>query len=277
MGSNADILTTSDDISLRFHATRSRRAKGVVVIVHGLGEHKNRYTELENWLKENEYTCYAYDQRGHGQSTGVRTHVDSFWQYVDDLDLMHDMVHRCEPNLPLYVFGHSMGAIVATLNAIQNQGNWCGLIVSGCPVTPGQPLPVWRVFAGRALAVLFPQFRVNNGLETAQLSRDDRVAAAYVRDSRVEQSITVGWATRFLDAKRYVLENAYKITLPVLVLHGGSDAIADVEGSRRLFEHLGSRDKTFNEYPGLLHELHHELRSDRTKVFDDIAQWLSVH
>lgn len=277
MDSGEDALTTGDGVTLRLHWLRPHTPRGVVVIVHGLGEHMGRYEELEEWLVENQYACYGYDQRGHGRSTGVRTDVADFWDYVNDLDQISGAVSRHERRLPLFVFGHSMGSIVAILDSVQSQDNWRGLILSGIPVIARQSLPTWKILTSRLLGVLFPGFRVNSGFRPEQLSRDERVASAYLSDHLVEQTVTVRWVTQFLEASRYALENAHKITLPVLVLHGGSDDIANMAGSRRLFERLGSHDKTFNEYPSLLHELHHELQLDRAKVFDDIVRWLSMH
>jgi acylglycerol lipase len=71
------------------------------------------------------------------------------------------------------------------------------------------------------------------------------------------------------------LAAAPAITLPVLMVHGQADEICSVGGARDFFKRLGSADKAFTEYPGLLHEIFNEI--GRVAVVADVVKWLQAH
>jgi alpha-beta hydrolase superfamily lysophospholipase len=64
---------------------------------------------------------------------------------------------------------------------------------------------------------------------------------------------------------------AGKITLPLLILHGGEDTMTDPEGSRFLYENAGSQDKSLEIFPGLYHEIFNE--PERDALFGDVLEW----
>ena len=71
-----------------------------------------RYRELAATLAARGISCFVYDQRGHGSRPGERTHVERFEDFVDDLNLASASLQRQSRDLPLFVWGHSMGSIV---------------------------------------------------------------------------------------------------------------------------------------------------------------------
>jgi hypothetical protein len=92
----------------------------------------------------------------------------------------------------------------------------------------------------------------------------------YFRNSDFD--VTLRWGVELLDALAYIREHVQTITPPLLILHGGSDRVANVAGARWLFETAGSKDKKLLIYPDLRHELHNELAADRAGVFADILE-----
>jgi len=249
--------------------------RGIVVIVHGVGEHLNRYHWLTETLTQHGYDCVLYDQRGHGRSAGARIYVSNFTDFVDDLVQIHELVKK--RNTSLYVFGHSMGSIVALLEALHHPDHWDGVIVAGCPLIPLHRIPRWLEPVGRLAAAVAPNARIKTGIKASDLSHDRKIVQEYIQDVLVEHKITLQWGTKFLDALDEVNRHAAEITKPILLLHGEADRIADVKGSEQLFGKLSSSDKTLKTYPGLFHELHNEPERDRLPVFIDIIDWLTQH
>src|SRR5690606_34986185 len=93
-----------------------RRPRGVVVIVHGLGEHAWRYDTLAQRLNQWGFAVRAYDQRGHGESGGAQGVLPDEDALLDDLVEVLDDTRRhiAEPwACPLILLGHSMGGLVA--------------------------------------------------------------------------------------------------------------------------------------------------------------------
>jgi len=251
--------------------------RGIVVIVHGVGEHLNRYHWLTETLTQHGYDCVLYDQRGHGRSAGSRIYVSNFTDFVDDLVQVHELATKRQNGTSLYVFGHSMGSIVVLLEVLRHPEHWDGVIVAGCPLIPLARLPPWLEPIGRLAAVLAPKARIRTGIKASDISHDPKVVQEYTQDVLVEQKITLQWGTKFLDALDEVNHHAAEITKPILLLHGEADRIADVKGSEQLFCKLSASDKTLKTYPGLFHELHNEPERDRLTVFIDILNWLTQH
>jgi alpha-beta hydrolase superfamily lysophospholipase len=124
---------------------------------------------------------------------------------------------------------------------------------------------------------LLARLRVATGLPAEDLSRDADVIEAYRRYPLVEGKVSLGWGAAYLAALDELRAGASQITCPLLVLHGGDDAIARAEGSRWLAAHAGGADLKLLTYPGFKHELHNEPAHDRARVFADLRGWLDQH
>lgn len=270
-------LTAADGASLRLRIARAQMPKGSIIVVHGIDDHLGRYGPLVRFLSQNGYDTYAYDQRGHGHSSGARNDITTFWDYVSDLERVHDMAQRANPTLPQHIFGHSMGAVVVLLALTRYPDKWRSAILQGCPLALRQTLPRWVEVLGRAVGMLFPRLRTRTGIEAEQLTRDTAVVDEYRRDPHVAGKVTLRWGVEFLDALEHVRDRAQTLRTPLLILHGEADRVANAAGSRWLFENAGSKDNTLLTYPDLRHELHNELAPDRVRVFGDILTWLERH
>ncbi len=244
-------------------------------MVHGLGEHLGRYQYLKEWLLQEGYHCYQYDQRGHGLSGGKRGDVVSFHDYASDLNLIYEMAKSDYHDLPIYVFGHSMGSLVVLLNLILYTNQWQGAILSGVPLEITRPIPKWEEFLATKAARVVPWFPISSDIDSAYLSHDTAVTSAYLTDPLVNHRVTVRWAVAFLTAIQEVKARLAEITENLLILHGEKDQISKVEGARLLAETLGSQQTQLIVYPGLYHEIHNEREADRNREFQDIGHWLT--
>ena len=132
-----EVITAQDSLPLYCRWRHVESARAVILIVHGVGEHSGRYQAFEDWFCDHGYSCYGYDQRGHGRSGGVRTHVNNFLEYAEDLQLVISEVRSKNPELPVFLFSHSMGTLVALTNSIFFSDNqFAGVILSSCAIKP---------------------------------------------------------------------------------------------------------------------------------------------
>ena len=114
------------------------------------------------------------------------------------------------------------------------------------------------------------------GLDAGRLARLDRHFQAYVDDELVfADRVSPEANAASLEAAIEVNQAGERLALPVLMVHGSDDAIADPEGARDLFDSLASKDKQLIVYDGLYHEVMNEPERDR--VLDDIVAWLDRH
>src|SRR5262245_61624931 len=91
-----------------------------VVIIHGFKSHSGRYEDTAAELVQAGLAVYALDLRGHGKSQGERFWVDNFSDYVGDVEELVALVRQREGNIPLFLLGHSVGGVVASLFAVEH-------------------------------------------------------------------------------------------------------------------------------------------------------------
>lgn len=245
-----------------------------LLIVHGLAEYAGRYRELATTLAARGISCFAYDQRGHGARPGTRTHVDRFDDFVDDLNLEAESLRRRAPELPLFVWGHSMGSIVTIGAVLSARHRWRGAITTSCSLEVFRrgPNPLNPLF--RVASRLLPRIRVPLGLDSRKISTDEAVQRAYADDPLIPPTASLRLIVEFAAACERCRKGAGQLTLPWLVVHGEADAIAPVQGSRVLFDALHSQDKQLVIYPGLRHEVHNERPAERAKFIDLLSGWI---
>jgi alpha-beta hydrolase superfamily lysophospholipase len=247
-------------------------SRAALVVVHGLRDHSSRYAGLAARLVEQGDAVYAFDLRGHGQSAGMRVDIESFDDYLDDLDIFLERVHAREPKNPVFVLGYSMGGAIVTLYAIKRDPHDIrGLLLGGAALRVDAPSPL--LFGTRVFATLAPRMGLFN-LEVHDFSRDPAVVAANLADPLIyQEGAPVHTAEELVHAIDDIDEHMQRVTLPLLIMHGSADKVTPPEGSKELARRARSWDKTLDIYDGLYHDLLHEPEKDR--VMGDIAQWIA--
>ncbi len=246
--------------------------RGVVAMVHGLGEHSGRYPTLVKTLTDHGFAVKTFDNRGHGKSSGIHGHIDDWSDYREDVHEFLRYTSSHYTNLPLFLYGHSLGALIVTDYVLFYPEGLDGLIVSGHPLQPTGAAKPHLILLAKLLSKYKPKFAFPLGLDPAALSRDSREVEAYRNDPLVRTNVTARWGMEALRAVDRVRARAHEITLPLLVVHGGADRINSVEGSRELLRLVSSTDKGLKVYPGSFHEPHNDM--DRETVATDLIDWL---
>ena len=247
--------------------------RAVVVLVHGVGEHSGRYMNLVRPLVDDGYVVYAYDQRGHGRSPGPRVDVDRWADYREDLDAFLGLVAQQAADLPIVIYGHSMGSLVVLDYLLEHPQGLAGAIVSGVALQPAGVGKPYQVVLARVLSRVTPRLRVDLGIEGASLTRDPQALEAARADPMLTSRATVRWGAESLATVRRVKEGMAAIDLPLLVLHGGADPLNRPAGAQALIETASSTDKTLRIYPGVRHEPHNDLGHEQ--VAGDVKEWLA--
>lgn len=251
----------------------ARSPRGVVALVHGISEHSGRYSAVIDHLTESGFVVYAFDLRGHGESPGRRGHIDSWSQYRDDVKAYLEQVRTRDPGLPIFIYGHSLGALIVAEYVLFHPEGLAGMIVSGIPLRPVGVAKPPLVLLAKSLSRIWPTFSVSLGVDGARLSRDPERVRAYNDDPMVHHTATARWGTETLNAIDRVKSRMAEISLPILILHGGADPVNSVEGSRELYENVSSADKELKIYPGGMHEPHNDVI--RGEAAEDVEKWLS--
>ena len=256
-------------------------AKAIIVLIHGMAEYSGRYETAIEFFNANGLGCISFDQRGHGKappSERERGDVEAFSDFVTDAVAVIDGARAKFPQLRLFLWGHSMGAVIATLTAArlvrQSPGRIRGVITSSAPIAAFDAYPR---FVRRLLiwfAYVIPKYRFIRPFHAERLSRNLEVGLRYSADVLVPKTITLRLLTGLAEAGEQCLRVAPKLLLPWLALHGSDDQIAPPIGSQRLIDALGGTDKQLRLWPGARHELHNEIEPTRTEFLNCLVEWV---
>ncbi len=256
--------------------------KGVVCLVHGLGEHSGRYKGLAKHLNQSGWAVVGYDHRGHGRSPGPRGGL------LDNDDLLHDLAaivdatRKAYPHEKLVLLGHSLGGLVvsrfvAALAQPLEAVAWrrpVDLCVLSSPALDLGMNGVQRFMLG-SIGRLTPDLAVGNGLKPESVCSDASVVKDYVDDPLVHDRIT-GRLTRFmLDSGEVVFERAPRWTVPTLLQYAGADRCVRPIGSTRFALALPQALTEVHQYEHMAHEIYHE--PDSSRVLADLQAWLNRH
>lgn len=251
--------------------------KGVVALVHGLGEYGGRYMDVGSSFVDRGYVFVAGDLRGHGVSEGRRAFAARLDNFMDDLDQYCDEIRQRFPGKPLFLYCFSMGSTLGAAYLIRRHPRLAGaILVSGGFLMP--PASAAAMSKVKALRLVVPTMAVRNGMgpNRGKVCHDAGVLDAYDADPLVYKKVTVGLAAIIGEADVEDLDRAGEIQVPLLVMHGEDDVIALPEGSKRLAAGA-SGDVTLKLWPGLYHFIHHEPDGAKEQVLAFAADWLDAH
>ncbi|MEZ5380481.1 MAG: alpha/beta hydrolase [Microthrixaceae bacterium] len=242
-----------------------------ILLIHGYAEHTGRYEHVAQAFCEAGFAVTSLDHRGHGQSTGVaRGTVDSFELLVDDLA---GVVADRTSDLPLFLFGHSMGGLAAIRLAERDPSPFAGLIVTGASLQTAGSVPKPVLMLANALGRVAPNLPTIE-LDGDAVSRVPEVRADYDADPlNYRGKVTTGTAREMSVTMDAAMAEAAAVTCPVLIMHGTDDALTDPAGSLRFASQVGSTDRTVSIWPGCYHELHNE--PEAPEVLATVVAWIS--
>ena len=259
--------------------------KGILAIVHGLGEHSGRYCSVVKAAIAAGYAVFGFDNQGHGKSEGQRGHISSWQDYRDNVQAFLQLVRKKEPTAPLFLMGHSLGGLIvldyvlrsaevpSKASKFQTLLNVSGIIVSAPPMQPvgGKAHSARAIFA-KLLSGVLPRFTLKMCLDEGGLSRDRALEERTKQDPLVHPYVTLRWGAETISTIEWVKSHIENLKLPILLTHGGADPIIDPTGSQRLFDDINISEKTLCIYPGSYHEPHNDL--DAAVVTTDIIEWI---
>lgn len=272
-GGRFAVVRARDGLDLReYEWPAVGKPRAHLLLVHGIAEHAGRYPHVATQLASAGITTHAYDQRGFGGSGGHRAYVDRWSQYHDDLEDRLAEVRSAADGLPVVLYGHSMGGLIALGYTLADPPRPLpDLLVLSAPAIDAA-VPGWKRGLAEILGGTVPRFAIANTFPRGGLSSDPTVEAAYLADPlAVHRTTTRLGVSLFREQDRVKAALADGAPLPVTtyVLHGADDPIVPEAASRSL---EGRANVTRRVYPGLHHETHNE--PSGATVIDDTIAWI---
>jgi acylglycerol lipase len=262
---------------LRGWEPEAGKPKALVALVHGLGEHTARYAHVGKSLARAGYALVGFDLRGHGRSGGARGHASSLDAYMQDIHQFFSLLEQRYPAIPQFLYGHSLGGLLALAYAIQYGTGLTGVMANEPALRSSLQEQKAKIAMVRLLGSLAPTMTLQSGLDAATLSRDPAVVDAYRKDPLVHDSASLGFGKAALNAIDLCFARARDFPAPLLIMHGTGDKINYFSGSEdfaRLVSEAGG-DVTLRLWNDLYHEIHNE--PEKEEVFQFMIEWLDKH
>ncbi len=261
-----DYINSFDGMKLFTNFEKVDNAKAALVIVHGLAEHQGRYDYVADKLHEAGISTYRFDHRGHGQSDGDRGYYSDFNEIIDDVNEIVKIALEENPDIPVFVLGHSMGGYAVSLFAAKYPDlNIRGIITSG-----GLTFDEAGIFRA-APKGLDPHMQLPNELGDGVCSVEE-VRTDYLNDPLNLKSFTAGLVYNLSEGLDWYKDNASNNKYDTLILHGYEDALVSYKDSVNNFEALQGKDVSMKLYKNCFHEILNEWKKD--EVIADIINWI---
>jgi alpha-beta hydrolase superfamily lysophospholipase len=245
--------------------------KAVICLVHGHGEHCERYAHLAKYFNDRNFAVVAYDHIGHGHSEGKRGHTPNIDAYLDDIALLLGHARQFYPDAPLVLYGHSMGGNLVLNFTLRRKPDIRATIATGpwiqLAFEPNKAL----VTVGKLLRGIAPSLQQPTGLDPAHISKQAQVVEAYKNDPLVHGKTTPAAGLGMMEAAAWLNNFKEEVPVPLLVMHGADDKITDPEGTKN-FARNAKGDVTLKLWDGLYHEIHNE--ANQNEIFDFTINWL---
>lgn len=241
-------------INLQIYEPENQDASVTIVGVHGFGEFAERYSQVARFFTDQGAAFYIHDQRGHGLASGKRGTIDSYENFLDDLDAVIEKVREEQGNKPVVIYGHSMGGNIA-LNYLMTRKN--EVVVSSIISSPWLKLykntPLFLVKAMER--VLGPDFTIK--AKIGYLSHDREHLKEVNQKGLYHNYISAAMARGVMESGLFIMNNPGLLTTPALLMSAEKDNVVDLKSIDDFVMKSGDNLRHIR-WPEMYHELHNE-------------------
>jgi len=242
-------ITANDGYSIPVYSfgINDNNIKGIVIICHGFGENWAFHKDLAERLLIDGYASVIFDQRGHGEPPGNvkkwQGIIPSYQCFIDDVITVTEYVIQTSPNVPLILFGLSMGGNIAANTILRIPPE--KVMLYSCLVLESPWFKLYNrlnAFSARLIKILSniaPNFTVSGGLSSSALSDDVNYYDNNTPEKFYHNRMSMRMLAGVYDAGVYVIKNANKISLPTFLAYADKDYIVCNKAILRFAENAG--------------------------------------
>ena len=250
--------------------------RAVIVAIHGGMAHSGDYATVGTYFRAQEVTTISFDLSGHGHK--ARIDIPHFSIFMDDVERMLSWTRAEYPTLPVFLMGHSMGALIAThLEITGRLGTFDirGVILSSPYYANAIPVPALVVRLSSLLAALFPTAKVPMASLTEWVTHDTAIIQRHYEDEQLHRRGTeasMRFGRNLLEAQSALGGDLSRWQHPVFAVVAGADKLADANVTRRMLDTIPEVHRTLHYFPENFHENFNE--TNRDEIFAILWQWL---
>lgn len=248
------------ELNLNIYTPDSLEPKFVIMGIHGFGEFGERYKKVAEYFTGQGAAFYIHDQRGHGLTPGTRGVIDSYNSFLNDIELVLNIIREEQENKPIILYGHSMGGNIAMRYLMTRDiSNIVCSVISSPWLKLYKETPLFLVkIIEKAMG---PCFRIK--AKIGYLSHDRELLKAVNTTGLYHNYICTTMARGIMESGLFILNNPQLLTTPTLLMSAELDNVVDLKAIEK-FAASNRENIEYIKWPGMYHELHNE--KERLKV-----------
>ena len=269
-------LTCTDGVQRTIHIWQDANPKAVILAIHGGMAHAGDYLTPALYFRPHGIATVGFDMHGHDGKK--RVDIPGFETFLADAELMLQWTKAAYPGLPIFVMGHSMGALIAThlgLGRFANDADIKGFVLSSPYYVNAVKVPKIMLALSGVLAKLFPTAKVPMEAVTDLLTHDQAITARHYADEKDHiraSEASFRFATSLLGAQAALVEGLSGFRHPVFAVVAGDDKLANAQASQTMLASINPAQLEFHYYPKNFHENFNEVNRDT--IFANILTWM---
>lgn len=279
------------------------KLKGVVQIIHGMGENSSRYEHVALELFKNGYGVYMHDHRGHGRTAAVKENLghlgdgDVFLKMVYDMKEVTDIIKRQLGEVPIFLLGHSMGSFLSQKYISLFGKELKGVLLTGTDGKKGRILDVGISISRKEIKKHGKKYKskklnrisflnchiafIPNRTKFDWLTRDTKEVDKFIDDDLLGFSYDNLFYYYFFkglkDIHKKSVMNKIPKNLPIYIFGGSKDPIGrngrGIVSLYNMYKKIGIKNVTCKIYENGRHEILNEKNKDY--VIEDMIMWIN--
>ncbi|CAD8043714.1 unnamed protein product [Paramecium primaurelia] len=261
------------DLRLYYTKLDPPNKKASICIIHGFGEHQGRFLHVADFFAKMNFVVHLIDLRGFGFSGGPRGS-----QSIADLQLdVEVLIRQASKDLPLFLYGHAMGALVIISLLIRNPKLKISGVICTAP-TLGFPLNrnigPFKQFLIKNFGHYLEDLVINTNVNPTSLSKNNQHIQRIFEDRLVMPFLGVGMARSIYKTLPFIFKNSVQFQFPIIIFHGKQDTQSSYENSVQFINQVGSKDKQIKLFDEGYHELQHDEEFQCIK--QQLNEWIKI-
>jgi len=264
---------SKDNLKLHGYKWDIDTPKGIICLVHGMGEHIERYNHVAKAFNARQISVWGFDHRGHGSSEGKRGHTPSIEYMFDDIEQLLILIRKQHPDLPIIIYGHSMGGNLSLNFLLHRNSKEISFGVITSPwLRLTNPPKGFQLMLAKFGSRFMPAFAQPNGLDVKDISSVKEEQEGYTNDPLNHDRITAGFFMEINSMGEKAIEIAGTLKTPILLAHGTADNITSPKASEAFAKEAPTDKVELKFWNGLRHETHNE--HNKGEVISYYVNWV---
>jgi acylglycerol lipase len=236
------------------------QAKASIILIHGMGEHAQRYQHWANRFYQYQIAWYAFDLPGHGLSTGKKGHFKSLDTIFEGINQLIALIKQEQGEMPLILYGHSMGGNLALQFLLNVPHPFQIALVTSPWIRLVHPPARPMIWLATLMHHLFPGFTQGSGLKARDMSSQSTESQQYEKDPLNHKLISANSFFLIHQGGMMIERSISKLNIPLFLTHSSDDPLTSYNASKAIAKNHSFIE--FHEFKEVRHELHNDIQRD---------------